>query len=120
MWRILQLQRKGKTRSIGVSNWSIPFLEKLLANATIPPAANQVREKPLPPFFFEPRSYLLSVFLSRGAHLSIMGKGRKQPVSTPERAPRVLQNKRDRTASLLASRFHQLVFARRSGHCQDC
>jgi glycerol 2-dehydrogenase (NADP+) len=44
---ILQLQRKGKARSIGVSNWSIANLENLLANATITPAANQVRKSPL-------------------------------------------------------------------------
>ena len=41
-WELMEkLPATGKTKAIGVSNWSIPFLEKLLAKAKIVPAANQ-------------------------------------------------------------------------------
>lgn len=37
-----ECQRLGLTKAIGVSNFSIKKLEKLLSFATIPPAVNQV------------------------------------------------------------------------------
>jgi diketogulonate reductase-like aldo/keto reductase len=52
-----QLKKKGLARDIGVSNWSIPFLEKLLKNATIVPAVNQVMEK-TPLFGSMPTDYI--------------------------------------------------------------
>ncbi|KAF2150215.1 Aldo/keto reductase [Myriangium duriaei CBS 260.36] len=49
-WRAMeQLVDSGKARSIGVSNFSIPQLEKLLSFARIKPACNQVELHPLLP-----------------------------------------------------------------------
>ena len=46
-WRALQaLQRKGKTRSIGVSNFTIAHLRELLAGSETVPAVNQVEFHP--------------------------------------------------------------------------
>ena len=46
-WRALEaLQRKGKTRSIGVSNFTIAHLSELLAESEIVPAVNQVEFHP--------------------------------------------------------------------------
>lgn len=46
-WELMEkLPATGKTKAIGVSNWSIPYLEKLLARAKIVPAANQVELHP--------------------------------------------------------------------------
>jgi diketogulonate reductase-like aldo/keto reductase len=41
--------KAGKARSIGVSNWKIPQLEKMLQYAEIPPAINQVEIQPFFP-----------------------------------------------------------------------
>lgn len=41
-----QLVKSGKTRAIGVSNFKIPQLEKLLSIATIKPLCNQVEAHP--------------------------------------------------------------------------
>lgn len=41
-----KLPATGKAKAIGVSNHSVPFLEKLLAEATIVPAANQIENHP--------------------------------------------------------------------------
>ncbi|KAI5814662.1 NADP-dependent oxidoreductase domain-containing protein [Pyronema omphalodes] len=49
-WRAMEsLQRSGKARAIGVSNWTIPRLEQLLSFATIKPAVNQVEIHPFLP-----------------------------------------------------------------------
>lgn len=40
------LLKSGKTKAIGVSNWSIPKLEKLLKHAKVAPAANQIELHP--------------------------------------------------------------------------
>ena len=40
--------KAGKTKGIGVSNWSIPKLKLLLDNCSIPPAINQVERHPYP------------------------------------------------------------------------
>lgn len=46
-WRALEaLQREGRARSIGVSNYTIRHLDELLAAAEIPPAVNQVEFHP--------------------------------------------------------------------------
>ncbi|HEX6440454.1 MAG TPA: aldo/keto reductase [Candidatus Binatia bacterium] len=46
-WRALEtLQRKGKTRSIGVSNFTIAHLSELLAGSETVPAVNQVELHP--------------------------------------------------------------------------
>jgi glycerol 2-dehydrogenase (NADP+) len=39
----------GKTRAIGVANFSVPFLEELMKEATITPAANQIENHPYLP-----------------------------------------------------------------------
>jgi glycerol 2-dehydrogenase (NADP+) len=43
------LMETGKVRAIGVCNFSVPYLEKLLAETTIVPAANQIENHPLLP-----------------------------------------------------------------------
>lgn len=41
-WELMEkIPATGKAKAIGVSNWSVPYLEKLLSNAKIVPAANQ-------------------------------------------------------------------------------
>jgi diketogulonate reductase-like aldo/keto reductase len=49
-WRAMeQLVKDGKTKSIGVSNWTIKDLEHLLSYASIPPVANQIEVHPFLP-----------------------------------------------------------------------
>lgn len=49
-WRAMEeLNRAGKARAIGVSNWTIQGLTKLLAFATIKPAVNQIEIHPFLP-----------------------------------------------------------------------
>jgi glycerol 2-dehydrogenase (NADP+) len=38
-----------KVKAIGVANYSVKYLEKLLAKATITPAVNQIENHPLCP-----------------------------------------------------------------------
>ncbi len=46
-WRALEkLHAEGRARSIGVSNFLVPHLEELLANAKTPPHANQIELSP--------------------------------------------------------------------------
>ena len=46
-WRVLEaLQKKGKTRSIGVSNFTVAHLRELLAESETVPAVNQVEFHP--------------------------------------------------------------------------
>ncbi|XP_042398293.1 deoxymugineic acid synthase 1-like [Zingiber officinale] len=48
VWAAMEeCQTMGLTKSIGVSNFSIKKIEKLLSTATIPPVANQVEVNPL-------------------------------------------------------------------------
>jgi diketogulonate reductase-like aldo/keto reductase len=50
VWKTLEkLYKTGLTRSIGVSNWTIPGLEALLKDAEIKPAINQVEIHPFLP-----------------------------------------------------------------------
>ena len=49
-WKQMEaLLDTGKTRSIGVCNYSVPYLEKLLATAKVVPAANQIENHPALP-----------------------------------------------------------------------
>lgn len=49
-WRAMEkLYKSGKTKSIGVSNWTIPGLEQLLKFAEIPPHANEIEIHPFLP-----------------------------------------------------------------------
>ncbi|MGW1057364.1 aldo/keto reductase [Micromonospora rubida] len=46
-WKVLEeLQRDGRARSIGVSNFQVPHLERLAAEATVAPAVNQIEVHP--------------------------------------------------------------------------
>lgn len=46
-WKDMEkLPATGKVKAIGVSNLSVPYLEKLLAEATIVPATNQIENHP--------------------------------------------------------------------------
>jgi diketogulonate reductase-like aldo/keto reductase len=46
-WRALtEALRQGKCRAIGVSNFTVPHLEELLAETDVPPAVNQVEFSP--------------------------------------------------------------------------
>ncbi|MET8909151.1 aldo/keto reductase [Micromonospora sp. NPDC004551] len=46
-WRVLEeLQRDGRVRSIGVSNFQVPHLERLAAEAEVTPAVNQIEVHP--------------------------------------------------------------------------
>jgi 2,5-diketo-D-gluconate reductase A len=56
-WRILEeLHADGRARSIGVSNFQVPHLERILSEGDLPPAVNQIE---LHPYFLneEVRSY---------------------------------------------------------------
>nr|POE65882.1 d-galacturonate reductase [Quercus suber] len=49
-WREMEkLFKTGKTKAIGVSNYSIPYLEELLKEAEVVPAANQIENHPYLP-----------------------------------------------------------------------
>ena len=49
-WKGMEaVQKSGKVKAIGVSNFSVPYLEKLLSEATIVPAANQIENHPYLP-----------------------------------------------------------------------
>ncbi|PWN53672.1 putative GCY1-galactose-induced protein of aldo/keto reductase family [Violaceomyces palustris] len=61
-WKEMEkLPATGKVKAIGVSNWSIPKLERLLKDAKIVPAANQVELHP-----FLPQHDLVSYCQSKG------------------------------------------------------
>ncbi|KUL87178.1 hypothetical protein ZTR_05620 [Talaromyces verruculosus] len=46
-WKAMEkLPASGKVKAIGVSNYSVPFLKALLAEATIVPATNQIENHP--------------------------------------------------------------------------
>ncbi|KAI1493665.1 NADP-dependent oxidoreductase domain-containing protein [Biscogniauxia mediterranea] len=49
-WRAMEaLVPTGKTRAVGVCNYSVPYLEQLLKHATIVPAINQIENSPALP-----------------------------------------------------------------------
>lgn len=49
-WHELEkLAKTGKTKAVGVSNYSVPFLQELLASATTVPAVNQIENHPYCP-----------------------------------------------------------------------
>jgi diketogulonate reductase-like aldo/keto reductase len=65
-WRAMEnLYHSGKARAIGVSNFTIPQLEKLYSYATVPPAVNQVEIHP-----FLPQQELLDYAKAKG-HLLV-------------------------------------------------
>lgn len=49
-WKHMEkIAKSGNVKAIGVSNFSVPFLQKLLPEATIVPAANQIENHPYLP-----------------------------------------------------------------------
>ncbi|KAI4744089.1 Aldo/keto reductase [Aureobasidium sp. EXF-12298] len=49
-WKQMEAVLKtGKTKAIGVANFSVPFLEELMKEATVTPAANQIENHPYLP-----------------------------------------------------------------------
>ncbi|ORY98034.1 NADP-dependent oxidoreductase domain-containing protein [Syncephalastrum racemosum] len=65
-WAALEkVQASGKAKAVGVSNFSIPFLERLLKSAKTVPAANQVELHP-----YLPQHKLLEYCASKGIHVT--------------------------------------------------
>jgi glycerol 2-dehydrogenase (NADP+) len=55
----------GKVKAIGVANFSVPFLEKLLAQTTIVPAANQIENHP-----YLPQQEIVDFCREKGIHVT--------------------------------------------------
>jgi diketogulonate reductase-like aldo/keto reductase len=77
-WRVLeQLHAEGLARSIGVSNFLVRHLDELLANASVPPAVNQIE---LSPFLYRSREDTLRRCADEGIAVeaySPLTKGRR-------------------------------------------
>ncbi len=82
-WRVLeQLHAEGLARSIGVSNFLVRHLDELLAQASEPPAVNQIE---LSPFLFRSREETLRRCADEGIAIeaySPLTKGRRLDDST--------------------------------------
>jgi diketogulonate reductase-like aldo/keto reductase len=82
-WRVLeQLQGEGLARSIGVSNFLVRHVDELLANASVPPAVNQIE---LSPFLHHSREDTLRRCAETGIVVeaySPLTKGRRLDDST--------------------------------------
>ncbi|RPA86308.1 aldehyde reductase 1 [Ascobolus immersus RN42] len=76
-WRAMEkLQREGKTKHIGVSNFTIPQLKKLLEYAEIKPVVNQVESHPYFPqkellAFLKENDILLTAYSPLGSQSQI-------------------------------------------------
>ncbi|KAL1648080.1 hypothetical protein SLS58_002407 [Diplodia intermedia] len=65
-WKQLEeLPAKGKAKAIGVANFSVPFLEALLKEAKITPAANQIENHP-----YLPQQEIVDFCKSKGIHIT--------------------------------------------------
>jgi methylglyoxal/glyoxal reductase len=77
-WRVVEeLHAEGLARSIGVSNFLVRHLDELLANASIPPAVNQIE---LSPFLYRTREDILRRCAEEGIAVeaySPLTKGRR-------------------------------------------
>ncbi|XP_044212913.1 aldose reductase-related protein 2 [Thunnus albacares] len=81
VWRGMEaLQASGKVKSIGVSNFNILQLERLLALCTVPPAVNQVE---LHPYLVQ--TELIEFCKSKNIALTAFS-----PFGSPERPPQLL------------------------------
>jgi diketogulonate reductase-like aldo/keto reductase len=82
-WSVLeQLYAEGRARSIGVSNFLVRHLDELLAQASVPPAVNQIE---LSPFLYRSRSDTLRRCADTGIVVeaySPLTKGRRLADST--------------------------------------
>lgn len=77
-----KLNLAGKTKAIGVSNWTIPGLTQLLSYATIPPAANQIEIHPFLPSdaliaFCKSNSIVPIAYSPLGSQDQVPGTGEK-------------------------------------------
>lgn len=64
-WKDMEaLLQAGKTKSIGVCNYSVPYLKHLLANAKVVPAVNQIENHPL-----LPQQEVIDFSKSNGIHI---------------------------------------------------
>ena len=65
-WKGLEkLLKMGKVKAIGVANYSVPFLEELLANAEVVPAVNQIENHP-----YLPQQEIVDFCKSKGIHVT--------------------------------------------------
>eukprot|EP01111_Echinosteliopsis_oligospora_P000715 TRINITY_DN1084_c0_g1_i1.p1 TRINITY_DN1084_c0_g1~~TRINITY_DN1084_c0_g1_i1.p1 ORF type:complete len:307 (+),score=95.19 TRINITY_DN1084_c0_g1_i1:46-966(+) len=60
-----KLLQTGKVKAIGVSNYSVKFLEELLQHATITPAVNQIENHP-----YLPQQEIVDFCKNKGIHIS--------------------------------------------------
>lgn len=100
-WRALEaIKRDGRARSIGVSNFHEPHLERLLESATETPVINQVELHPL-----LPQNALRAYAASRGIQTeswSPLGRGRL--ITDPTLA--AIAEKHGRTVAQIVLRWH--------------
>ncbi|GHJ85377.1 hypothetical protein NliqN6_1779 [Naganishia liquefaciens] len=79
-WQIMEeLQKEGKTKSIGVSNYRVSDLEEVLKVAKVVPSVNQIE---VHPYVYSKAQSLLDFCHSKGIHIESYG-----PLSTLIRAP---------------------------------
>jgi glycerol 2-dehydrogenase (NADP+) len=60
-----QLQKSGKVKAIGVANFSKPYLEKLLTEAEVVPAVNQIENHP-----YLPQQEIVDLCKEKGIHVT--------------------------------------------------
>ncbi|XP_068580153.1 aldo-keto reductase family 1 member B1 [Cebidichthys violaceus] len=86
VWRGMEaLQASGKVRSIGVSNFSILQLERLLALCRVPPAVNQIELHP----------YLVQTEMIEFCKSKSIALTAYSPFGSPQRPPEMLRGDRD-------------------------
>ncbi|XP_029377841.1 aldo-keto reductase family 1 member B1 [Echeneis naucrates] len=86
VWRVMEaLQASGKVQSIGVSNFSILQLERLLALCRVPPAVNQVE---LHPYFVQPEM----IEFCKSKNITLIAYS---PFGSPERPPHQMRGDKD-------------------------
>ncbi|XP_041852817.1 aldose reductase-related protein 2 isoform X1 [Melanotaenia boesemani] len=86
VWRGMEaLQASGKVKSIGVSNFSILQLERLLALCRVPPAVNQVELHP----------YLIQTDMMEFCKSKNIALTAYSPFGSPERPPALLRGDTD-------------------------
>ena len=87
---MLKLRDKGLVKSVGVSNFSISKLEKLIADSGVVPAVNQVELHP-----YNTQDKLLAYCREKGIHLtaySPLGSGDRPESLKQKGEPPVLDN----------------------------
>ncbi|KAF2141190.1 uncharacterized protein K452DRAFT_308981 [Aplosporella prunicola CBS 121167] len=65
-WKQMEkLLQTGKVKAIGVANFSVPYLEKLLPEATVVPAVNQIENHP-----YLPQQEIVDFCKTKGIHVT--------------------------------------------------